>query len=70
MDFTVLPLRTIAIRSPFLAGETVASSQGVVTRAPDWIIATAVVMTDRTFHNRPPSLLCNNTTLLPRLLQV
>ena len=46
-------------------GDTVVSSQGVVTAAPAFTISAAEVITDRTDHRRPPSVDCRRRDRLP-----
>ena len=55
VSFALLPVRTTASQSPFFAGDTVVSSHGVVTGAPAFTIAAAVVMLDSTVQCLPRS---------------
>ena len=49
-DLALLPVRAMASRAPSLVGDTVDSSQGVVTVPPALMMADGVVMTERTSH--------------------
>ena len=53
--FALLPVRTMASQSPPFVVETVVSSHGVVTGAPAFTIAAAVVMLESTVQRLPRS---------------